>query len=80
MVVMCLLDVVFNAFLIFPSGTLRVLGVTLPGFGLGVLGASMGTALSQVVIAVVLTYILLVAGRRSCTCGGAKRHGLRRHS
>ena len=60
MVVMCLLDVVFNAFLIFPSGTLRVLGVTLPGFGLGVLGASMGTALSQVVIAVVLTYILLV--------------------
>ena len=26
MVVMCLLDVVFNAFLIFPSGTLRVLG------------------------------------------------------
>lgn len=60
MAVMCLLDVVFNAFLIFPSGTLRVLGVTLPGFGLGVLGASMGTALSQVVIAVVLTYILLV--------------------
>lgn len=60
MVVMCLLDVVFNAFLIFPGGTLRVLGVTLPGFGLGVLGASMGTALSQVVIAVVLTYILLV--------------------
>ena len=59
MVVMCLLDVVFNAFLIFPSGTLRVLGVTLPGFGLGVLGASMGTALSQVVIAVVLVYILL---------------------
>ena len=46
MVVMCLLDVVFNAFLIFPGGTLRVLGVTLPGFGLGVLGASMGTALS----------------------------------
>ena len=37
-----------------------MLGVTLPGFGLGVLGASMGTALSQVVIAVVLTYILLV--------------------
>ena len=34
--------------------------LTLPGFGLGVLGASMGTALSQVVIAVVLTYILLV--------------------
>ena len=46
MAVMCLLDVVFNAFLIFPSGTLRVLGVTLPGFGLGVLGASMGTALT----------------------------------
>ena len=46
MAVMCLLDVVFNAFLIFPGGTLRVLGVTLPGFGLGVLGASMGTALT----------------------------------
>ncbi len=52
---MCLLDVVFNALLIFPSGTLWIL----PGAGLGLTGAALGTALSQLVIAVVMTLILL---------------------
>lgn len=56
---MCLLDVIFNAFLIFPGGTLRVLGVDLPGAGLGVIGASAGTALAQVVSTLVLLYTLL---------------------
>lgn len=56
---MCLLDVVFNSFLIFPSGTLVVFDVTFPGLGLGVLGASLGTALSQVVIAGIQAYALM---------------------
>ena len=57
---MCLLDVIFNAFLIFPGGTLRVLGVDLPGAGLGVIGASAGTALAQVVSTLVLLYTLQI--------------------
>lgn len=56
--VMCLLDVVFNALLIFPGST--VLGVHIPGAGLGVFGAALGTALSQVVTALLMMFFLLV--------------------
>ena len=56
---MCILDVIFNSFLIFSSGTLHIFGIALPGAGLGVLGASLGTALSQVVVAGILGYMLL---------------------
>lgn len=55
---MCLLDVVFNALLIFPDST--VLGMHIPGAGLGVLGAALGTALSQVVTALLMMFFLLV--------------------
>ena len=55
---MCLLDVVFNALLIFPGAT--VLGVRIPGAGLGVLGAALGTALAQAVTALLMMYFLLV--------------------
>lgn len=60
MVVMCLLDVVFNAFLIFPAGTIAFGGIVLPGAGLGVLGAALGTALAQVVCALFLLLYLLL--------------------
>lgn len=60
MVLMCLMDVVFNAFLIFPGGTLQVAGIPLPGFGLGVTGASAGTALAKVIGTFILAYTLLV--------------------
>ncbi len=43
---MCFLDVVFNFFLIFPSGTASLAGIPVPGAGLGVLGAQLGTSLS----------------------------------
>ncbi len=56
-VIMCFLDVVFNFFLIYPTHTVG--GVTLPGAGLGLVGASLGTALSQVVIGLILTWFLL---------------------
>ena len=55
---MCLMDVVFNALLIFPGTT--VLGMHIPGAGLGVLGAALGTALSQAVTALLMMFFLLV--------------------
>ena len=57
MVLSCLLDVVFNALLIFPTRTLW--GVTVPGAGLGVIGAALGTSLAHAVNAVLLLYFLL---------------------
>lgn len=55
---MCLLDVVFNALLIFPGTT--ILGVHIPGAGLGVLGAALGTAAAQAVTALLMMFFLLV--------------------
>ena len=45
-VAMCVLDVVFNFFLIFPTREWNLAGLTLtvPGAGLGVCGAALGTA------------------------------------
>ena len=45
-IMMCLLDVLFNLLLIFPSHDIALgsLSFTLPGAGLGVLGAALGTA------------------------------------
>ena len=50
-VLMCLLDVVFNFFLIFPTRHLTAWGfeLVLPGAGLGVLGAALGTVCAEVV-------------------------------
>ena len=57
MVMMCILDVVFNALLIFPTRTFH--GITIPGAELGVAGAALGTMLSHGVGALLLTYFLL---------------------
>lgn len=56
-ILLCGLDVVFNALLIFPSRTVTLLGnsLLLPGAGMGVAGAGLGTALSEVVIALLMT-------------------------
>lgn len=50
-ILMCVLDVVFNFLLIFPTRTLRLgpVEVWMPGAGLGVGGAVLGTALSFVI-------------------------------
>ena len=58
MIVMCVLDVVFNQLLIFPTHELW--GIPLPGAGLGVAGAALGTALSELVVMLILVYILLL--------------------
>ena len=57
-VIMCVLDVLFNFLLIFP--TRQIGGFTVPGAGLGVAGASLGTALSYVVVVVLMLFFLLV--------------------
>ena len=60
-VLMCFLDMLFNMFLIFPGHNIRLAGLTLliPGMGLGVLGAALGTALAQLVIMICMMYFLL---------------------
>lgn len=59
-ILLCALDVVFNSFLIFPTRTVMVpgLSLSLPGAGLGVTGAALGTALSEVAISVLMTCFL----------------------
>ena len=57
LVLMCVLDVIFNTLLIFPT---RQIGpVTLPGAGMGVAGAALGTALAETVVASVMCLCLL---------------------
>lgn len=56
-ILMCFLDVVFNYFLIFPS--VKILGAQLPGAGLGVLGAALGTALATLVAGGLMLLFLL---------------------
>lgn len=61
---LCGCDVVLNFLLIFPSRTVTVLGFSLwvPGAGLGVTGAALGTAFSDVIIAALM---FCAAGIRS---------------
>lgn len=53
---MCLLDVVFNAFLIFPGREVSAFGMSffMPGAGMGVSGAALGTALAELVAGAVM--------------------------
>ena len=57
---MCVLDLVFNFFLIFPSHDYHIRGthIFLPGAGLGVLGAARGTVAAEVVCAAILMYFV----------------------
>ena len=59
---MCGLDVVFNLLLIFPTRTVTVAGMafTLPGAGLGVMGAAVGTVLAELVVAVLMLWATCV--------------------
>ena len=60
-VLSCVLDVVFNLFLIFPSRTVSWLGLqfALPGAGLGVLGAALGSVAADAVTASLMAWALL---------------------
>ncbi len=57
-IMMCGLDVIFNSLLIFPARQVYLwnIPVTLPGAGLGVTGAALGTGLSEAVTALLMLY------------------------
>lgn len=60
-VLMCLLDVVFNALFIFPSQDYQIFGFSLhlPGAHLGVTGAALGTALAELITAILMMSYLV---------------------
>ncbi len=64
-ILMCVLDVVFNFFFIFPTREVSIAGVTLtmPGAGLGVTGAAIGTVTAEVVIAGLMVYYVVFRSR-----------------
>lgn len=59
-VMMCVLDVIFNFFLIFPSHHFNIGGltITLPGANLGVLGAALGTVIAEIITAGLMMWYL----------------------
>ncbi|MCH5229155.1 MAG: MATE family efflux transporter [Muribaculaceae bacterium] len=59
--VMCILDVIFNFFLIFPSRELQIgdHSIWVPGFGFGVWGAALGTSIAEGVGAVIMLVKLI---------------------
>ena len=60
-ILMCVLDIVFNYFLIFPTKEISVFAheLTIPGAGLGVLGAALGSFCATAVCSVSIFYFLL---------------------
>lgn len=64
-ILMCVFDVVFNFFLIFPTRNIDVAGhsIMMPGAGLGVTGAALGTVLAEVVTCFLMLYFLLARSR-----------------
>lgn len=59
-VTMCALDVIFNFLLIFPTRPLDIAGITftMPGAGLGVCGAALGTVAAEALVAgIMLRYL-----------------------
>lgn len=60
-ITMCVLDVVFNFLLIYPSRTVEILGsqIWIPGAGWGVVGAATGTALAVVITSLILSWVAI---------------------
>lgn len=71
-IIMCVLDVGFNWFLIFPSRYIDIFGTTIymPGADLGVLGAALGTVCAETIIAVTMFYYM-VANQKDIRLKGA---------
>lgn len=59
-IIMCVLDCIFNFFFIFPTRELSIGGVDMmmPGLGLGVLGAALGTVLAEILTALSMMWYL----------------------
>ena len=67
-ILMCVLDVAFNFFLIFPTREITLMGHTMmmPGAGLGVLGAALGSASAGLVVAAIMLYYLVFKSGELC--------------
>lgn len=65
-VAMCVLDVVFNALMIFPTRTVHIgpISFTMPGADLGVTGAAIGTSLATAVCGVYIFYYLVTRSNK----------------
>lgn len=61
-VVMCFLDVIFNFFLIFSERDIQLFGMelTVPGAGMGVKGAALGTCLAMAITAALMLWFTLI--------------------
>lgn len=61
-IAMCLIDIVLNWFLIFPTRTLVIFNheILMPGMGLGVLGAALGTVGAEIIIAGFMMWYMMV--------------------
>jgi putative MATE family efflux protein len=75
-IMMCVLDVLFNFLFIFPTRVVAIgdLSFTLPGAGLGVLGAAIGTVLAEVVTAGVVMWWICCKERELAICGQRSNH------
>ena len=66
---LCLLDVFFNWLLIFPTRTFQLsivnyqLSIDIPGAGLGVVGAVLGTALAFIICSLLMCYFTVVRSK-----------------
>lgn len=62
----CVLDVIFNLFLIFPTREVSFLGkvFTVRGAGLGVTGAALGTTFADAVIAILMFYFVAARNKK----------------
>jgi len=60
-VAMCVLDIVFNWFLIFPTRSVDLFGhdVMMPGAGLGVFGAALGTVAAELIVSLAMMWYML---------------------
>lgn len=62
---MCVMDVVFNFFLIFPTREIHLgpFSMPMPGAGLGITGAALGTVLAECLTAALMMYFLCARQR-----------------
>lgn len=60
-IMMCFLDVAFNLYFIFPTRDVNILGhqFVMPGAGLGVMGAAIGTGLAELIVSILMLYYLI---------------------
>ncbi len=70
-IVMCVLDVIFNFLLIFPTREISVFGLsmTMPGAGMGVKGAALGTGIAEVIAGGLMMWAVLVRNKNLAIVG-----------